>query len=102
MRGHQQRAVIALQESFEPDQAFEVEMVARLVEQHAVGPHQQNPGQRHAHLPAAGQEPDIAVHRSEEHTSELQSLMRLSYAVYCLYKKKYYNNQKEHNYHKLH
>src|SRR3546814_5013983 len=27
--------------------------------------------------------------RSEEHTSELQSLMRLSYAVFCLKKKKY-------------
>src|SRR3546814_9242358 len=27
-------------------------------------------------------------HRSEEHTSELQSLMRISYAVFCLYKKK--------------
>src|SRR3546814_7544041 len=26
-------------------------------------------------------------HRSEEHTSELQSLMRLSYAVFCLKKK---------------
>src|SRR3546814_8148883 len=25
-----------------------------------------------------------AVHRSEEHTSELQSLMRISYAVFCL------------------
>src|SRR3546814_6368385 len=31
--------------------------------------------------------PDI-VHRSEEHTSELQSLMRISYAVFCLKKKK--------------
>src|SRR3546814_1029676 len=28
-------------------------------------------------------------HRSEEHTSELQSLMRISYAVFCLNKKKY-------------
>src|SRR3546814_5787899 len=28
------------------------------------------------------------VHRSEEHTSELQSLMRTSYAVFCLKKKK--------------
>src|SRR3546814_5760047 len=28
-------------------------------------------------------------HRSEEHTSELQSLMRLSYAVFCLKKKKH-------------
>src|SRR3546814_1639185 len=26
--------------------------------------------------------------RSEEHTSELQSLMRISYAVFCLHKKK--------------
>src|SRR3546814_10481429 len=31
-------------------------------------------------------------HRSEEHTSELQSLMRISYAVFCLKKKK----QKKH------
>src|SRR3546814_3112438 len=29
--------------------------------------------------------------RSEEHTSELQSLMRISYAVFCLKKKKTYN-----------
>src|SRR3546814_4677373 len=29
-------------------------------------------------------------HRSEEHTSELQSLMRISYAVFCLKKKKKY------------
>src|SRR3546814_4781494 len=34
--------------------------------------------------------------RSEEHTSELQSLMRISYAVFCLKKKNKnkYNNQK--------
>src|SRR3546814_8065228 len=29
--------------------------------------------------------------RSEEHTSELQSLMRISYAVFCLKKKKLHN-----------
>src|SRR3546814_7353487 len=29
----------------------------------------------------------VVVHRSEEHTSELQSLMRNSYAVFCLKKK---------------
>src|SRR3546814_6019136 len=29
------------------------------------------------------------VERSEEHTSELQSLMRISYAVFCLQKKKH-------------
>src|SRR3546814_2889416 len=31
---------------------------------------------------------DERDHRSEEHTSELQSLMRISYAVFCLKKKK--------------
>src|SRR3546814_10645281 len=30
----------------------------------------------------------VACRRSEEHTSELQSLMRISYAVFCLKKKK--------------
>src|SRR3546814_3821982 len=30
----------------------------------------------------------VATMRSEEHTSELQSLMRISYAVFCLKKKK--------------
>src|SRR3546814_5615275 len=32
------------------------------------------------------------THRSEEHTSELQSLMRISYAVFCLKKKKKNSN----------
>src|SRR3546814_8426736 len=33
-------------------------------------------------------DPDVAAQaRSEEHTSELQSLMRISYAVFCLKKK---------------
>src|SRR3546814_10916638 len=31
--------------------------------------------------------------RSEEHTSELQSLMRISYAVFCLKKKKHINKK---------
>src|SRR3546814_3296223 len=34
----------------------------------------------------------LQVMRSEEHTSELQSLMRISYAVFCLKKKKNQNN----------
>src|SRR3546814_9453226 len=33
-------------------------------------------------------QPDRRSLRSEEHTSELQSLMRISYAVFCLKKKK--------------
>src|SRR3546814_10795091 len=42
-----------------------------------------NAGERRK--PALGQ-------RSEEHTSELQSLMRISYAVFCLKKKQYTKN----------
>src|SRR3546814_5992004 len=39
---------------------------------------------------------DIAVAvRSEEHTSELQSLMRISYAVFCLKKKTKKKNKKK-------
>src|SRR3546814_7808567 len=41
--------------------------------------------------------PQKATSRSEEHTSELQSLMRISYAVFCLKKKKKKRLQ-EHNY----
>src|SRR3546814_10128508 len=36
-------------------------------------------------IPALSENP---IFRSEEHTSELQSLMRISYAVFCLKKKK--------------
>src|SRR3546814_7984626 len=35
----------------------------------------------------------VATRRSEEHTSELQSLMRISYAVFCLKKKRYKKTQ---------
>src|SRR3546814_5275965 len=42
------------------------------------------------HIPAKGCIPGIYSKnfRSEEHTSELQSLMRISYAVFCLKQKK--------------
>src|SRR3546814_2692643 len=38
-----------------------------------------------------------APHRSEEHTSEIQSIMRNSYAVFCLKKKKQKRNRNKHN-----
>src|SRR3546814_3810469 len=38
--------------------------------------------------PAGGTHRRLVAARSEEHTSELQSLMRISYAVFCLKKKK--------------
>src|SRR3546814_2980471 len=41
--------------------------------------------------------------RSEEHTSELQSLMRISYAVFCLQKKKTHKTiKKEHEFYNSH
>src|SRR3546814_7286771 len=40
-------------------------------------------------------------HRSEEHTSELQSLLRTSYAVFCLKKKKYHITTR-HTHHQKH
>src|SRR3546814_16555321 len=63
------------------------------------GPPACDPGAILAGLPAqrpreeaqrTGQAPGAAASdlRSEEHTSELQSLMRISYAVFCLKKKK--------------
>src|SRR3546814_1514964 len=56
-----------------------VEVRQRLVEQQDARLRQQGAAERHALRFAAG--------RSEEHTSELQSLMRISYAVFCLKKK---------------
>src|SRR3546814_3854485 len=44
--------------------------------------HDSRIGQRHAHTRLTR-----CQQRSEEHTSELQSLMRISYAVFCLKKK---------------
>src|SRR3546814_5845671 len=53
------------------------------------------PGREHLQrrLPAKLHDNGQAAARSEEHTSELQSLMRISYAVFCLKKK---NNKKKH------
>src|SRR3546814_4156495 len=57
-------------------------------------------GQPAAHVTVGGRcdQPQLLVAtaadgdvRSEEHTSELQSLMRISYAVFCLKKKNKYN-----------
>src|SRR3546814_7595560 len=58
---------------------------ARVVLQMAGVKHRGNVGHAHGHagMPGIG-----GLNRSEEHTSELQSLMRISYAVFCLKKKK--------------
>src|SRR3546814_9523170 len=45
-------------------------------------------GRRNAHQAGDRELQVVAAEKSEEHTSELQSLMRISYAVFCLKKKK--------------
>src|SRR3546814_5204438 len=55
----------------------------QLDERPGQGPRPQEAGRLHAQDRLSRQ-----MARSEEHTSELQSLMRLSYAVFCLKKKK--------------
>src|SRR3546814_1783611 len=50
--------------------------------------------------PVAVEEHDVGWRRSEEHTSELQSLMRISYAVFCLKKKTKHKTIRTHVAHK--
>src|SRR3546814_1419983 len=49
------------------------------------------PASRRAQF-ASSAKVQLSTARSEEHTSELQSLMRISYAVFCLKKKKHMSN----------
>src|SRR3546814_8941693 len=70
----------------EPEEAVETDGPEQVGEREAV-----------AEQPRSGGRPEVAIEignqllrlrdRSEEHTSELQSLMRISYAVFCLKKK---------------
>ena len=55
MADDQHRMRIAREEVLEPDRAFEVEIVGRLVEQQHVRPREQHRRQRHPHPPAAGE-----------------------------------------------
>src|SRR3546814_9273871 len=49
-----------------------------------------SPSLRPGNTPYVRSAADLDLFRSEEHTSELQSLMRISYAVFCLKKKHIY------------
>src|SRR3546814_8398283 len=78
-----------------------------LFRSHVSANHRHDPGRgrRRGAIAGVGLRPPLrrcfrqAAHglRSEEHTSELQSLMRISYAVFCLKKKKYTITQRTHN-----
>src|SRR3546814_5729575 len=85
------------------DPAFEPLLEVRLRQLPALARSDQVGDDRLARLASGGAgEPADAVdvaQRSEEHTSELQSLMRISYAVFCLKKK---NNTHTHAHHNIH
>src|SRR3546814_1080892 len=70
---------------------YEIAALRRLTAEHRVGEAAMDQLQRERRF--------VDLFRSEEHTSELQSLMRISYAVFCLKKKKYIayiNTAKQH------
>src|SRR3546814_1761044 len=56
-------------------------------------------GQHFLEITVADAVSTIPAHRSEEHTSELQSLMRTSYDVFCLKKKKQHKHTQENRAH---
>src|SRR3546814_8286298 len=77
-----------------------VEVVVAAVRQHAVGGDHVPAGRQHPGEQVGRVVHEVDVERSEEHTSELQSLMRTSYAVFCLKKTKqqtYYIKHCTHN-----
>src|SRR3546814_1012892 len=87
---HRRRAAVAR----DHDRAAGVGVAAARVERFVAQPAAQEAGHEriasaehveHVHLEALADH--AVVQRSEEHTSELQSLMRISYAVFCLKKK---------------
>src|SRR3546814_2013460 len=55
----------------------------------ADAPHESR-SERYSYIPTATVLQELRGERSEEHTSELQSLMRISYAVFCLQQKIYH------------
>src|SRR3546814_7019789 len=73
---------------------FRADRNAKLLDQEAMIVRSVDEHYFHACLVAVNETP----RRSEEHTSELQSLMRISYAVFCLKKKKERNNERTHIY----
>src|SRR3546814_5340178 len=59
------------------------------------------PYESDAAIQFADESMEAISYRSEEHTSELQSLMRISYAVFCLKKKKKITNSLEQKHQKI-
>src|SRR3546814_9787306 len=81
---------------------FKSNEYANLIAGKRYEPHEENPmlGFRGAsRYISESFRPCFELERSEEHTSELQSLMRISYAVFCLKKKKNNNTENPNHLH---
>src|SRR3546814_8417993 len=102
LRAGARQADALMEHAFEADRRL---LHPRHLHVHAIGRRQVGDGEFvHFRIEMARAEVHLVAQipaRSEEHTSELQSLMRISYAVFCLKKKKtkqqeYIRTQKEH------
>src|SRR3546814_2663351 len=87
------RSLLALCDEWQCDANRQLSGVGRASELCPVG--YDDPDDRGRQRESEARKLDDLDRRSEEHTSELQSLMRISYAVFCLKKKK-----KHHKYQK--
>ena len=76
MRGHEHRALELAEPALEPDDALDVEVVRRLVEQERVGALQKDLRERDAHLPAAGEVADVAVDEVRREAEAREDLPR--------------------------
>ena len=81
MRSHQQRAREAGEPALEPQDRLEIQVVGGLVEQQRVGLHHQDPRQTDAHLPAARECPDVAVHHARCEAEAGQHLARAGFEL---------------------
>src|SRR3546814_10818933 len=80
--GTSEAPIVLLLHGFPSSSHMNRDLMPRLADRyHVIAP--DYPGYGYSEAPSVGR-----FTRSEEHTSELQSLMRISYAVFCLKKKK--------------
>src|SRR3546814_9100286 len=95
-KGHQMRAGVkaAVAHLLNRNRPDEIMILLGRSQPQKIVEHGGNVGPGRRDLPAG---PFAQTGRSEEHTSELQSLMRISYAVFCLKKKNHtqYTNEKD-------
>src|SRR3546814_5081317 len=84
--GHDPHKIYAAYAAASKHQGSPTVILAKTIKGYGMG--EAGEGQNITHQQKKMGEDALRAFRSEEHTSELQSLMRISYAVFCLKKKK--------------